>query len=111
MINHLPKELKIFDLKKSDDFDFISRDTGLFFRLNFDFLVLHKAQLQLSVFTVLRVVIDVNCDKKGRFIITCSSSESLAERVTIVETFLLILKMSKNASSNTLKDICKILVF
>jgi predicted AAA+ superfamily ATPase len=93
LINQLPKEWKIFDLEKGDDFDLISRDTDLFFRLNSNFVALDEAQLQPSIFPALRVPIDANRSKKGRFIITGSSSvdllssisESLAGRVAIVE--------------------------
>lgn len=93
LINQLPKEWRIFDLEKGDDFDLISRDTDLFFRLNTDFIALDEAQLQPSIFPALRVAIDANRNKKGRFIITGSSSadvlhsisESLAGRVAIVE--------------------------
>jgi len=45
LINQLPKDWKIFDLEKSDDFDLISRDTDLFFRFNSDFVTLDEAQL------------------------------------------------------------------
>ena len=93
LINQLPKEWRIFDLEKGNDYDLISRDTDLFFRLNADFIALDEAQLQPSIFPALRVAIDANRNKKGRFIITGSSSidllhsisESLAGRVAIVE--------------------------
>ena len=93
LINQLPKTWKIFDLEKGSDFDIISRDTDLFFRLNPEFIALDEAQLHPEVFPALRVAIDANRAKKGRFIITGSSSvdllhsisESLAGRVAIVE--------------------------
>jgi len=93
LINQLPKKWKIFDLEKGDDYDLISRDTDLFFRLNPEFVALDEAQLQANIFPALRVAIDNDRNKKGRFIITGSSSvdllhsisESLAGRVAIVE--------------------------
>lgn len=93
LINQLPKEWKIFDLEKGDDYDLISRDTDLFFRLNPEFVALDEAQLQPNIFPALRVAIDNDRNKKGRFIITGSSSvdllhsnsESLAGRIAIVE--------------------------
>jgi len=72
----------------------------LFFRLNQDLIALDEAQLQANIFPALRVAIDANRDKKGRFIITGSSSidllhsisESLAGRVAIVEMSPLTMK-------------------
>lgn len=92
-ISSLPKPWQVFDCEKRSDFELIARDPDLFFRLNPEFIALDEAQLLPEVFSALRVAIDNDRKKKGRFIITGSSSpalvqsisESLAGRVAIIE--------------------------
>jgi len=92
-ITCLPKPWQVFDCEKRSDFELIARDPDLFFRLNPEFIALDEAQLLPEIFPALRVAIDSDRQKKGRFIITGSSSpaliqsisESLAGRVAMIE--------------------------
>ncbi len=82
-----------FDLEKSSDIDLITRDYDFFFRENSANVIIDEAQRVPQIFNELRSVIDQNREKKGRFIVTGSSSfellkgvsESLAGRAAIVE--------------------------
>ena len=82
-----------FDLEKVSDYALIAQDPDLFFRLNPKHIALDEAQLLPEVFSALRVAIDADRGKNGRFIITASSSpellrsisESLAGRIAIIE--------------------------
>lgn len=82
-----------FDLEQESDLQVVSRDPDIFFRLNSSRVVIDEAQVLPNLFKALRVAIDADRDKKGRFIITGSSSpllvhgisESLAGRVGIIE--------------------------
>jgi uncharacterized protein len=75
------------------DLEVISRDPDLFLRLHPHRVAIDEAQLLPSIFPALRVAIDAERAKVGRFIITGSSSpnlvnaiaESLAGRVAIIE--------------------------
>ena len=92
-LNHLSKPWQVFDCEKRSDYELIARDPDLFFRLNPEFIALDEAQLLPEVFAALRVAIDSDRKKMGRFIITGSSSpdllreisESLSGRVAMVE--------------------------
>lgn len=92
LIKTLPSSWKKYDLEKSSDFDIISRDTDLFFKLNSTHIAIDEAQIQPKLFSSLRVAIDENRAQKGRFVITGSSSpelsssifESLAGRIGII---------------------------
>ncbi len=80
-------------MEKASDFDIIARDPDLFLRLNPNQIAIDEAQLLPELFASLRVAIDADRGKPGRFIITGSSSpdlinsisESLAGRVAIIE--------------------------
>jgi len=93
LLQKLPELWRIFDLERVGDFQLILRDPDLFFRLHGDAVALDEAQLLPSIFPALRVAIDADRNRCGRFIITGSSSpeliaaisESLAGRVAIVE--------------------------
>ena len=93
LLQKLPEPWRIFDMERVGDFQLISRDPDLFFRLHGDAVALDEAQLLPSIFPALRVAIDADRNRCGRFIITGSSSpeliaaisESLAGRVAIVE--------------------------
>jgi predicted AAA+ superfamily ATPase len=92
-IKQLASPWSFFDLERASDYQIISKDPDLFFRLNPDNVAIDEAQLCPDVFKALRVAIDDDRAKKGRFIITGSSSpnivhgisESLAGRVGIIE--------------------------
>lgn len=84
---------KYFDLEKGTDYDRITTDVDFFFRENPEHLIIDEIQQAPQLFQELRGIIDRNREKKGRFILTGSSSfelvknisETLAGRVGIVE--------------------------
>lgn len=92
-LQKLGKPWQLYDLEKASDYDLVERDPDLFFRLNPEYIALDEAQLLPSVFSALRVAIDADRNKNGRFIITGSSSpellhsisETLAGRIAIIE--------------------------
>ena len=81
------------DLEKPSDYDRVTRDPEFFLKQTPSNIIFDEAQLYPELFAVLRGVIDDQRDKKGRFIITGSSStellrnvsESLAGRIAIIE--------------------------
>lgn len=93
LLQTLPKDWKILDLEKQSDFQILAQDPDLFFRLNHDRIAIDEAQLRPELFPALRVAIDGDRQRTGRFIITGSSSpklvrsisESLAGRIGIIE--------------------------
>ncbi len=93
LLQTLPGDWKVFDLEKQSDFQSLSQDPDLFFRLNPDKIAIDEAQLKPELFSALRVAIDRDRQKTGRFVITGSSSpklvraisESLAGRIGIIE--------------------------
>jgi predicted AAA+ superfamily ATPase len=84
---------KYFDMEKGSDYDLVTEDFDFFFKENPDNLIIDEVQQVPRLFRELRGVIDKDRMKKGRFILTGSSSfqllknvsESLAGRVGIVE--------------------------
>lgn len=86
-------EWNYFDLENGNDFDLIARDYGFFFREHPDSTIIDEAQVSPELFKELRGIIDNDRNRKGRFILTGSSSpelknsisESLAGRVGIIE--------------------------
>jgi len=86
-------EWKIIDLEKQSDFQILSQDPDLYLRLNPEKIGIDEAQIFPELFPALRVAIDSDRKKPGRFIITGSSSpnlvrsisESLAGRIGIIE--------------------------
>ena len=82
-----------FDLEKSSHYDRITGDYDFFFKEHSENLIIDEAQLVPEIFNELRGVIDQDRNKKGRFILTLSSSaelisgasESLAGRAAILE--------------------------
>ncbi|MBI4667864.1 MAG: ATP-binding protein [Elusimicrobia bacterium] len=93
LLKQLPKGWSVFDLEKIADYEVVSGDADLFFRLNPERVALDEAQLLPKIFPALRVAIDAQRRKKGRFVITGSSSpdlqrsisESLAGRAATIE--------------------------
>lgn len=89
----LKPDWKYVDLEKPSDFDQITRDVEFFFSQYPEGVIIDEAQLEPSIFRVLRGVIDNQRDLRGRFIITGSStpdllresSETLAGRVALLE--------------------------
>lgn len=86
-------EWRYFDLEKGTDFDRITGDFDFFFKQYPESVIIDEAQSSPQLFKELRGVIDLDRGKKGRFLLTGSSSselvhnisESLAGRVTIIE--------------------------
>ena len=93
LLGELPAPWRRYDLEKGDDMEIVTRDPDLFFRLNPEHVAIDECQLHPELFPALRVAIDAERQKPGRFVITGSSSpellssisESLAGRVAIVE--------------------------
>ncbi len=82
-----------FDLERGSDRDFITRDFDFFFKQYPERLIVDEAQLSPELFRELRGIVDADRMRKGRFLLTGSSSpelhqnvsESLAGRVAIIE--------------------------
>jgi len=93
LLNQYAKSWRLYDLEKTGDMELISRDPDLFFRLNPKQVAIDEAQMLPEIFAALRVAIDADRNRTGRFIITGSSSpellksisESLAGRIAIIE--------------------------
>lgn len=93
LMRMLPGDWGFYDLEKARDMEAVSRDPDLFLRLNSENVIIDEAQMLPALFPALRVAIDENRMRKGRFVITGSSSpdllssisESLAGRVGIIE--------------------------
>ena len=93
LLRSISNEWQHFDLEDSADFDQISSDPDLFLRSNPCLISIDEAQLCPPLFSALRVAIDKDRQKKGRFIISGSSSpellkeisDSLAGRVAMIE--------------------------
>lgn len=93
LVKTLPGNWKYYDLESPEDYQLITRDPVTFFQLNNDKIIIDEAQQYPELFKVLRGVIDLDRTKKGRFILTGSSSpeivkgltESLAGRIATIE--------------------------
>ncbi len=93
LAKNLRPDWKYFDLEKASDYDLITRDFDFFFRENPQNIIIDEAQQSIELFNELRGIIDRDREKKGRFILTGSSSfeliknvsESLPGRVGIIE--------------------------
>ena len=93
LVQQLRPEWRYYDLEGPDDYQLISSDPLAFFSLNSDAVIIDEAQQYPNLFRVLRGVIDSDRRRKGRFILTGSSSpeivkgitESLAGRIATVE--------------------------
>ena len=93
LVKQLRPDWKYYDLESPDDYQLISSDPVAFFALNTENVIIDEAQQYPDLFRVLRGVIDSDRKKKGRFILTGSSSpdivkgitQSLAGRIATVE--------------------------
>ncbi len=93
IVNRLRPDWKYYDLERPDDYQLISSDPAAFLSLNPERVIIDEAQQYPELFKVLRGVIDTERQKKGRFLLTGSSSpeivrgitESLAGRIATVE--------------------------
>lgn len=89
----LRPDWRYYDLESPSDYQLISDGPTAFFDIHQDGLVIDEAQQYPDLFSVLRGVIDADRQRKGRFILTGSSSphivkaitESLAGRIATVE--------------------------
>ncbi len=93
LLQTLLRDWRVLDLEKQSDFQSLAQDPDLFFRLNPDKIAIDEAQLRPELFPALRVAVDRDRQRAGRFVITGSSSpklvraisESLAGRIGIIE--------------------------
>ena len=89
----LRPEWRYFDLERSKDFNFISRDFDFFIKEHPHSIIIDEAQRYPALFQELRGVIDRDRKRKNRFLLTGSSSldliknvsETLSGRVGLVE--------------------------
>ncbi|WP_198264914.1 AAA family ATPase [sulfur-oxidizing endosymbiont of Gigantopelta aegis] len=70
---------KYYDLEQPDDYQLITSDPLAFFSMNEEHIIIDEAQQYPELFKVLRGVIDSNRKRKGRFIITGSSSPEIVK--------------------------------
>jgi len=93
LIKKIRPNWKYYDLEQPDDYQLITDDPVAFFSMNNENIIIDEAQQYPDLFKVLRGVIDSERNKKGRFLITGSSSpeiikgltESLAGRIATIE--------------------------
>ena len=93
LLQELPSIWKHYDMEKINDYNQVARDPDLFFRLNPNQVAIDESQLLPELFSALRVAIDSNRDRNGRFVLTGSSSpvllksisESLAGRIAVID--------------------------
>lgn len=93
LVKSIGREWKYYDLESPDDYQLISSDPLRFFELNPQKVIIDEAQQYPELFKTLRGVIDRDRKKRGRFILTGSSSphivqgltESLAGRIATIE--------------------------
>lgn len=93
LLSTLGPQWQHFDMENSNDRQQLLADPDLFLRLHPDKVVIDEAQLAPALFSALRVAIDSDRARKGRFILSGSSSpdlvkqisESLAGRVALLE--------------------------
>ncbi len=93
LAHSLRPDWKYYDLESPDDYQLISNDPVAFFTLNPDKTIVDEAQQYPELFKVLRGVVDGDRKRKGRFLLTGSSSpaiikgisESLAGRIATTE--------------------------
>lgn len=93
LLQSLPQGWQTFDMERSADYQDVSRDPDLFLSLHRESVAFDEAQRLPSLFPALRVAIDADRKRKGRYVLTGSSSpelvrslsESLAGRIAILE--------------------------
>ncbi len=93
LVRRLQPRWKYYDLESPDDYQLISSDPVAFFSINQKNIIINEAQQYPTLFSTLRGVVDTDRQKKGRFLLTGSSSpeiikgmsESLAGRIASIE--------------------------
>jgi uncharacterized protein len=81
-VNHLRPQWKYYDLESPDDYQLISSDPVAFFSINPADVIIDEAQQYPEIFKTLRGAVDADRKRKGRFVITGSSSPTIAEEIT-----------------------------
>jgi hypothetical protein len=82
LLNLLPGEWRHFDMENSADRQQLLADPDLFLRLHADKVVIDEAQLAPALFPALRVAIDRDRARKGRFLLSGSSSPELVKEIS-----------------------------
>ena len=82
MLSTLGGEWQRFDMENSTDRQQLLADPDLFFRLHTDKVVIDEAQLAPPLFSALRVAIDRDRSRKGRFVLSGSSSPELVRQIS-----------------------------
>jgi hypothetical protein len=82
LVRNLRPEWKYYDLESPDDYQLISNDPISFFSINNADIIIDEAQQYPEIFKTLRGVIDSDRKRKGRFIITGSSSPTIVKGLT-----------------------------
>lgn len=82
LLGTLPGEWQRFDMENSTDRQQLLADPDLFFRLHDDKVVIDEAQLAPPLFQALRVAIDRDRSRKGRFLLSGSSSPELVKQIS-----------------------------
>lgn len=82
LLSALPGEWQHFDMENATDRQQLLADPDLFLRLHTDKLVIDEAQLAPPLFAALRVAIDRDRSRKGRFLLSGSSSPELARQMS-----------------------------
>lgn len=82
LLGTLPSEWRRFDMENSTDRQQLLADPDLFFRLHTDKVVIDEAQLAPVLFSALRVAIDKDRSRKGRFLLSGSSSPELVKQIS-----------------------------
>lgn len=82
LLNTLGGEWQHFDMENSADRQQLLTDPDLFFRLHPDKVVIDEAQLAPPLFSALRVAIDRDRTRKGRFLLSGSSSPELVKQIS-----------------------------
>ena len=82
LVKQLRPSWKYYDLENPNDYQLITSDPVAFFSVNNSYIIIDEAQQYPEIFKVLRGVIDDNREKKGRFLLTGSSSPEIVKGIT-----------------------------
>lgn len=82
LLAELPSDWRRFDMENSADRQQVLADPDQFLRLYPERLVIDEAQLAPMLFPALRVAIDHERGRKGRFVLSGSSSPELVRRIS-----------------------------
>ncbi len=93
LVKKIRPDWQYYDLENPEDYQLITDDPVAFFNLHPSNLIIDEAQQYPELFKILRGIVDADRKKKGRFILTGSSSpdivkgitESLAGRIATME--------------------------